>query len=216
MTADTAVRRVIRALDLADSDDIQPLLGAIELWKKGVYPNDLTVPRVSAPEPTDLTAALARVLRRYRVGRAHFDPAPLDEFREILLQRLRIIVRPDAARNWTPDASDLERAGRKADAFLNGVKDAAADPEPRTPWSGTDAWEELQAVPRRLLEFTHDREEIAIDDELSKYVWGETDCANVSLSAITGALHRANQFLQGQGDRRALSKVRGRRLLRWQ
>jgi hypothetical protein len=82
--------------------------------------------------------------------------------------------------------------------------------EEAIPWN-QDAWEELQPLPRRLLQHMLGRVSDTIANVAEK-VWG-TD--STSEGAIAVAINRANQFLQKQGDARVISKLRGEGVICW-
>jgi hypothetical protein len=87
-------------------------------------------------------------------------------------------------------------------------KGAGVPPE----WEGDD-WEELEPLVKRLLLFMHDRAEADLQ-ELCPLVWGE-DCADVSESARSTAISKANSFLRKRESNRLLRQVRRGNRLRW-
>jgi hypothetical protein len=62
------------------------------------------------------------------------------------------------------------------------------------PRAGPPGWDELQRVPRKLLEYMHDRDSAVIDDELCLAVWGERR-ENVTKGSVDTDLRRANKYL---------------------
>src|SRR5262249_14699966 len=87
-----------------------------------------------------------------------------------------------------------EAAASEADVALSNLDPLPPrqNAEPQTPWSGTD-WDDLQKVPRRLLQFLWGKEAAEIDDTLCRFVWGE-DAEHVTRNAIHMAITKANRF----------------------
>jgi hypothetical protein len=80
------------------------------------------------------------------------------------------------------------------------------------PWRETDL-ARLERLPRRLLLYMQGRSEAELK-QLCPLVWGE-DYRNVTLSAVSTALCKANAFLNKQESARLLEKVRGESIIRW-
>jgi hypothetical protein len=74
--------------------------------------------------------------------------------------------------------------------------------------------EELQPVPRRLLRYMKGRKAAELGDDLCQHVWHEL-AENVTARAVTGAVHKVNEYLRKKQARRVLSKVHGEPTLRW-
>jgi hypothetical protein len=104
------------------------------------------------------------------------------------------------------------RAARERLNILDGNKLAADGPSVPPEWEGDD-WEELDRLVRRLLCFMHGRGEADLQ-EVCLAVWGD-DCADVSESARSTAISKANNFLRKRQSSRQLRQVRRENLLRW-
>jgi hypothetical protein len=117
--------------------------------------------------------------------------------------------------DWAAWWGETEIWYAEAEGALEGRSDEAppdAEDGPELPeqWD-RQAWEELQALPRRLLlhMLGRDRDTVA---NVAAAVWG-TD--QVRDGAVRAALSRANTFLQKQGYARVLTKPRGEGIIRW-
>jgi hypothetical protein len=209
---------MIAALKTAGAND-PIVLAAIEVWKKGWYGERYEEPTPGRPTPTATPEEFPELesgLRRWTGKHDRPTWEHLHRFHETTRQFASVSQYPDREWSWRPTLAEVEEQGALADGALNDLKDRLwREAEPPTPWSDSPGWEELQGVPRRLLEYMHDRKETLIDDDLCRHVWHKGS-DQVSKSAIGTALSRANAFLGAHGTRRVLSKVRDEPVLRWQ
>jgi hypothetical protein len=91
--------------------------------------------------------------------------------------------------------------------------DSAAGGGLADPWEGDD-WDALEPLVRRLLKHMHGMERADLR-ELCPAVWGN-EYSEVSSSAISTCVSKANCFLRKRQSRRKLSKIRTEPYLRWE
>jgi hypothetical protein len=166
----------------------------VRRWNNAAFAEQIDVDALC--EATD-----ALVTWRDRQPDLRIDPAPLSEFKELLLSRFR-----DGAD--VPDDQLLLARGRAADAARR--IGAAATGETAEPFSGDD-WQALGATIRALLTYMVGRESAKLTD-VCEAVWGD---AFASTEKVHVAKSRANTFLAQRGARRSLTKPRGEDVLRW-
>jgi hypothetical protein len=115
----------------------------------------------------------------------------------------------------------LDRAGYVThlkvvwDFLRKGVGDKRKNPTAsgENPWEGDD-WDKLERLPKRLLTYMYKWKEADLRD-VCRAVWGE-DYSDVTDSARSTAISKANTFLSKRGHRSTLHKERGEAILRWQ
>jgi hypothetical protein len=72
-------------------------------------------------------------------------------------------------------------------------------------WKGT-CYDDLQAIPCRLLIHLWGRDKVPIDDQLGQFVWGREDSWE---SRLSSALNRVNEFLDQAGVPWSYGKKKG-------
>jgi hypothetical protein len=143
-------------------------------------------------------------------------PAPVDQLPDVEMAALSAVI------EWLTPAPQFPRAAtdnqkskllqlrrdlkRQAQARLTQLDESHG-----VPWSGRD-WDDLRGIPKKLLEYMHNRRCANLED-VFPVVWERE--FNAGRADITGAIHKANKFLEKRSWHERLKKVRSESKIHW-